>query len=637
LKNRRFIPLAVYILLMILFLSWSMGIFGQNGGDIPYSEVVSLFHKEQVKSFVAEGDSIVLTLHSPYKGQTTLTALLANPDAFQQEMHQLFAEQTESGILESYNFIPDSGISPYDFILPLLIVGLILLFVWAIFMGRMNASNPLQNFGKARTVLGVPDGKKVTFADVAGADEEKEELQEVVDFLRDPEKYTKIGARIPHGLLLVGPPGTGKTLLARAVAGEADVQFLSISGSDFVEMYVGVGASRVRDLFDQAKKLAPAIIFIDEIDAVGRKRGSGLGGGHDEKEQTLNQLLVEMDGFGRTEGVIVLAATNRPDILDPALLRPGRFDRQIHVGRPDVKGREEILKVHAKGKRLDESVNLNTIARSTAGFTGADLSNLLNEAAIMAARDNRPVLTMEDLNEAMMKIIAGPAKKSRTKTRKDLKTTAIHEAGHAVATYKLPTQDPVRHITIIPRGQSLGSTWSLPHDDSSNMTRNEMYEEIVSLLGGRVAEDLFIGDISVGASNDIDRATKLAKDMVARYGMCEKLGTVSYLDGGEVFIGRDYQTTKSYSEKVAATIDDEVKLLIDKAYAHCKQILSDNGEKLKELVDYLLEHESISGEQFEALMEGRELTEMSQTSLFDGFEEVTEEPAPVEESQEMEE
>ena len=620
-KNRRFIPLAVYILLMILFLSWSMGIFGQNGGDIPYSEVVSLFRQEQVKSFVAEGDSIVLTLHSPYKGQTTLTALLANPDAFQQEMHQLFAEQTESGILESYNFIPDSGISPYDFILPLLIVGLILLFVWAMFMGRMNASNPLQNFGKARTVLGVPDGKKVTFADVAGADEEKEELQEVVDFLRDPEKYTKIGARIPHGLLLVGPPGTGKTLLARAVAGEADVQFLSISGSDFVEMYVGVGASRVRDLFDQAKKMAPAIVFIDEIDAVGRKRGSGLGGGHDEKEQTLNQLLVEMDGFGRTEGVIVLAATNRPDILDPALLRPGRFDRQIHVGRPDVKGREEILKVHAKGKRLDESVNLNTIARSTAGFTGADLSNLLNEAAIMAARDNRPVLTMEDLNEAMMKIIAGPAKKSRTKTRKDLKTTAIHEAGHAVATYKLPTQDPVRHITIIPRGQSLGSTWSLPHDDSSNMTRNEMYEEIVSLLGGRVAEDLFIGDISVGASNDIDRATKLAKDMVARYGMCEKLGTVSYLDGGEVFIGRDYQTTKSYSEKVAATIDDEVKLLIDKAYAHCKQILSDNGEKLQELVDYLLEHESISGEQFEALMEGRELTEMSQTSLFDGFEE----------------
>ena len=623
-KNRKFTPVVVYILLMILLFSWSSGLFGQETGDIPYSEVVSLLRQEQVKSFVAEGNTISLTLRAPYNGKSTVTAVLAEPEAFLQEMGTLLAQQTEAGILESYHMVPEASLSPYDFILPLLIVGLILLFIWAIFMGRMNAANPMQNFGKARTVLGVPDGKKVTFADVAGADEEKEELAEVVDFLRDPKKYTEIGARIPHGLLLVGPPGTGKTLLARAVAGEADVQFLSISGSDFVEMYVGVGASRVRDLFDQAKKIAPAIIFIDEIDAVGRKRGSGLGGGHDEKEQTLNQLLVEMDGFGRTEGVIVLAATNRPDILDPALLRPGRFDRQIHVGRPDVKGREDILKVHARGKRLDESVNLRTIARSTAGFTGADLSNLLNEAAIMAARDNRPVLTMEDLNEAMMKIIAGPAKKSRVKNRKDLKVTAIHEAGHAVATYKLPTQDPVRHITIIPRGQSLGSTWSLPHDDSSNMTRNEMYEEIVSLLGGRVAEDLFIGDISVGASNDIDRATKLAKDMVARYGMCEKLGTVSYLDGGEVFIGRDYQTTKSYSEKVAATIDDEVKLLIDKAYGHCKQLLSDNSQKLNELVDYLLEHESISGEQFEALMEGRELETMSQTSLFDGFEEAQE-------------
>ena len=630
-KKIRLSPIFVYILMMILVFSWSSGLFAQDAGDIPYSEVVSLLRQEQVKSFVAEGNFISLTLRAPYNGENTVTAVLAEPDAFLQEMGTLLAEQSEAGILESYHIVPKAAVSPYDLILPLLIVGLILLFVWAIFMGRMNASNPLQNFGKARTVLGVPDGQKVTFEDVAGADEEKEELAEVVDFLRDPDKYTKIGARIPHGLLLVGPPGTGKTLLARAVAGEADVQFLSISGSDFVEMYVGVGASRVRDLFEQAKKMAPAIIFIDEIDAVGRKRGSGLGGGHDEKEQTLNQLLVEMDGFGRTEGVIVLAATNRPDILDPALLRPGRFDRQIHVGRPDVKGREDILKVHAKGKCLDETVNLKTIARSTAGFTGADLSNLLNEAAIMAARDNRPVLNMEDLNEAMMKIIAGPAKKSRVKNRKDLKVTAIHEAGHAVATYKLPTQDPVRHITIIPRGQSLGSTWSLPHDDSSNMTRNEMYEEIVSLLGGRVAEDLFIGDISVGASNDIDRATKLAKDMVARYGMCEKLGTVSYLDSGEVFIGRDYQTTKSYSEKVAATIDDEVKILIDKAYAHCKQLLSDNDQKLKDLVDYLLEHESISGEQFEALMEGRELSEMSQTSLFDGFEEAAEETQETEE------
>ena len=618
-KNRRFIPLIIYVLVMILVMSWAMGLFDQGSSGIPYSEVVKLFRQEQVKSFVVEDDTIALTLWEPYDGKTSITTTLGDPEAFRQEMHELLLEQTDSGVLVSYTFYPERQTTPYDFILPLLLVGLVLLFVWAMFMGRMNNSNPLQNFGKARTVLGVPDGKKVTFADVAGADEEKQELQEIVDFLRDPDKYTQIGARIPHGLLLVGPPGTGKTLLARAVAGEADVQFLSISGSDFVEMYVGVGASRVRDLFEQAKKMAPAIIFIDEIDAVGRKRGSGLGGGHDEKEQTLNQLLVEMDGFGRTEGVIVLAATNRPDILDPALLRPGRFDRQIHVGRPDVKGREEILKVHAKGKRLDDSVNLHTIARSTSGFTGADLSNLLNEAAIMAARDNRPALTMEDLNEAMMKIIAGPAKKSRVQTRRDLNTTAIHEAGHAVATYRLPTQDPVRHITIVPRGQSLGSTWSLPHDDSSNMTRNEMYEEIVSLLGGRVAEDLFIGDISVGASNDIDRATKLAKDMVARYGMCEKLGTVSYLDGGEVFIGRDYQTTKSYSEKVAGTIDEEVKLLIDKAYAQCRQILTENSDKLKQLADYLLANESMSGEQFEALMEGKQIEGISATSLFDGF------------------
>ena len=624
-KNRRFFPLLVYVLIMILVMSWASGIFDGGADDIPYSQIVQLFRQEQVKSFEVQDDVIYMNLHTAYLGKTSVSADLADVESFRQEMHTLLREQVEAGILQSYQFHPDSKFSPYDLVLPFVIVGLILLFAWAMLMGRMNNQNPLQNFGKARTVLGVPDGKKVTFADVAGADEEKQELQEVVDFLRDPEKYTKIGARIPHGLLLVGPPGTGKTLLARAVAGEADVQFLSISGSDFVEMYVGVGASRVRDLFDQAKKLAPAIIFIDEIDAVGRKRGSGMGGGHDEKEQTLNQLLVEMDGFGRTEGVIVLAATNRPDILDPALLRPGRFDRQIHVGRPDVKGREEVLKVHAKEKKLDASVNLKTIARATAGFSGADLSNLLNEAAILAARENRPVLSMEDLNEAMMKIIAGPAKKSRVQTRKDLKTTAIHEAGHAVATYLLPTQDPVRHITIIPRGQSLGSTWSLPHDDSSNMTRNEMYEEIVTLLAGRVAEDLFVGDISVGASNDIDRATKLARDMVARYGMCEKLGTVSYLGGGEVFIGRDYQTTKSYSEKVAGTIDDEVKILVDKAYGHCKQLLADNAEKLHQLVEYLLEKESINGDQFEALMEGREIGESTVSTLFDGFEEKDEE------------
>ena len=631
-KRTRWIPLIVYVALMAAFLGWISNLFTTTQDSLPYSTVVELFRKEQVRQFVVEDQTITMELNKPYNGQTTITAPLADPESFRQEMHDLLTEQTESGVLESYNFVPDRGFSPYTLILPLLVVGVVLLFIWALLMGRMSsAGNPMSGFSKARTVLGVPGDKKVTFDDVAGADEEKEELQEIVDFLKNPEKFTEIGARIPHGLLLVGPPGTGKTLLARAVAGEAGVQFLSISGSDFVEMYVGVGAGRVRDLFEQARKIAPAIVFIDEIDAVGRKRGSGLGGGHDEKEQTLNQLLVEMDGFTRSEGVIVLAATNRPDILDPALLRPGRFDRQIHVGRPDVKGREEILKVHAKDKKLDASVNLKTVARSTAGFTGADLSNLLNEAAILAARADRPVLTMEDMNEALMKITAGPAKKSRVQTRKDLKETAVHEAGHAVAMYNLPTHDPVRQITIVPRGQSLGATWYLPKDDSSNLTRNEMYEQIVSLLGGRVAEALFLGDISVGASNDIDRATKLAKDMVARYGMCEKLGTVSYLDGGEVFIGRDYQTTKSYSEKVAGTIDDEVRALIDKAYDHCKQILTDNSDKLHKVVDFLLEKETMTGEQFEAVMQGREVGDASSTSMFDGFEDGKEDPKATEE------
>ncbi len=621
-KKRTSISVILYIAVLVLIFSFVIGAFGELNKGLSYSQVVQLFEQEQVKSFQVSGSTIYLELHTPYQGKTELQGAVGSSDAFRRELWDRIQAQSASGVLESYDFAAQKTITFYDMILPLLIVGLLLLLVWFFLMSRAQAGgNPMSNFGKARTVLGVPDGKKVTFADVAGADEEKAELQEVVDFLRDPKKYTAIGARIPHGLLLVGPPGTGKTLLARAVAGEADVQFLSISGSDFVELYVGVGASRVRDLFDQAKKVAPAIIFIDEIDAVGRKRGSGLGGGHDEKEQTLNQLLVEMDGFGRTEGVIVLAATNRPDILDPALLRPGRFDRQIHVGRPDVKGREEILKVHARNKRMDSSVDLKVVARSTAGFTGADLSNLLNESAILAARENRPVLTMEDINEALMKITAGPAKKSRVQTRKDLRETAIHEAGHAVAMYHLPTHDPVRYITIIPRGQSLGATWYLPKDDSANLTRNQMYEQIVSLLGGRVAEALFLGDISVGASNDIDRATKLARDMVARYGMCEKVGTVSYLDGGEVFIGRDYQTTKSYSEKVAGTIDDEVKALIDRAYDHCKKLLSENNEKVQKVVEYLLEHESMTGAQFAACMEGKEIADASETALLDDFKE----------------
>ena len=620
-KKRRILPVLLYVVALVLLLSWIGGAFGGGTDGLSYSEVVELFRNEQVKSFVVQDQSIYLELHEPYNGKNELKCDLADAGSFRSDMQSLLEEQSKSGVLESYDFRPETGFSPYDLVLPLLIVGGVLLLLWFIVMGKINSNgNPMANFGKARTTMGAT-GEKITFNDVAGADEEKQELQEIVDFLRNPQKFKEIGARIPHGLLLVGPPGTGKTLLARAVAGEADVQFLSISGSDFVELYVGVGASRVRDLFDQAKKVAPAIIFIDEIDAVGRKRGSGLGGGHDEKEQTLNQLLVEMDGFTKNEGVIVLAATNRPDILDPALLRPGRFDRQIHVGAPDVKGREEILKVHAKGKKLDGSVDLRLVARSTVGFTGADLSNLMNEAAIRAARENRPVLTMEDLNESMMKIMAGPEKRSRVRQRKDLRETAIHEAGHAVAMYHLPTQDPVLQITIVPRGRSLGATWHIPKDDSFNMTRNQMYEEIVSLLGGRVAEALFLGDISVGASNDIDRATKLARDMVARYGMCEALGTVSYLGGEELFIGRDYQTTKSYSEKVAGTIDDQVKLLVDKAYEHCAKILKDNEDKVMAVVNHLLENETMSGTQFVNCMEGREIGEATPLSLFESHEE----------------
>ena len=617
-KKTRFVPLIVYLLLLGLAFSFILGIFSTSSNAIPYSGIVSLIEDGKVKNFVVEDQTITMELYEALDGKTVVSSYLADPDGFRTQMWDTLQAQLADGTLEGFDFLPEEKFEPMDLVLPLLLAGAVLLLIWFFMMSRANNNNHMNNFGRARTTIGSPD-KKVTFDDVAGADEEKAELQEVVDFLRNPAKYTAIGARIPHGMLLVGPPGTGKTLLARATAGEADVQFLSISGSDFVEMYVGVGASRVRDLFAQAKKVAPAIIFIDEIDAVGRKRGSGLGGGHDEKEQTLNQLLVEMDGFARTEGVIVLAATNRPDILDPALLRPGRFDRQIYVGAPDAKGRAEILKVHTKDKRLDSSVNLNTLALATSGFTGADLSNLVNEAAILAARNNRPVISIADLDEAMMKVVAGPEKRSRVRLQKDQRLTAIHEAGHAVAMYRLPTHDPVRQITVIPRGQALGLTWSSPREDSTHLTRNEMYEQIVALLGGRVAEALFVGDISTGASSDIDRATKLARDMVARYGMCEKLGTVSYLSGGEVFIGRDYGTTKSYSEQVAGTIDEEVKLLIDKAYRHCEQILTDDKEKLMQVVDFLMERETMSGTQFADCMEGREIGEASSTSLFDAF------------------
>ena len=628
-RKNRFLPLVIYLLLLVLAFSWIINIFGKSANALPYSQIVSMIEKGEVKSFVVADQTITLDLHQELNGKTTVASYLADPDGFRAQMWDTLQAQLANGTLEGFDFLPQETFKPMDLVLPLLLAGAVLLVIYFFMMTRASNNNNLNNFGKARTVMGVPNNKKVTFEDVAGADEEKAELQEVVDFLRNPQKYTAIGARIPHGMLLVGPPGTGKTLLARATAGEAGVQFLSISGSDFVEMYVGVGASRVRDLFAQAKKVAPAIIFIDEIDAVGRKRGSGLGGGHDEKEQTLNQLLVEMDGFARTEGVIVLAATNRPDILDPALLRPGRFDRQIYVGAPDAKGRQEILKVHTKDKRLDSSVDLSTLALATSGFTGADLSNLVNEAAILAARNNRPVISMADMDEAMMKVVAGPEKRSRVRLQKDMKLTAIHEAGHAVAMYRLPTHDPVRQITVIPRGQALGLTWSSPREDSTHLTRNEMYEQIVALLGGRVAEALFLGDISTGASSDIDRASKLARDMVARYGMCENLGTVSYLGGGEVFIGRDYGTTKSYSEQIAGTIDEEVKKLIDRAYRQCEQILTEDKDKLMQVVDYLMQHETMSGTQFADCMEGRAISEGSATSLFDGFKE--EQPEEIQE------
>lgn len=618
-KKRRILPILIYIAVLVLAFSWMLGLFDGNGEELSYSQVVKLFEAQQVKSFVVKENTIYLTLHQEYKGNTALTAPIDDPAQFREDMREVLQSQLKSGVLESYDFIPEEKQTPYAFILPIVLAGVIILFFWFILMGRANNNNPMNNFGRARTVNGLPGKKKITFEDVAGVDEEKAELQEVVDFLRNPQKFTEIGARIPHGILLSGPPGTGKTLLARAVAGEADVQFLSISGSDFMEMYVGVGASRVRDLFEQAKRMAPSIIFIDEIDAVGRKRGSGLGGGHDEREQTLNQLLVEMDGFSRTEGVIVLAATNRVDILDPALLRPGRFDRQIYVGRPDAKGREEILKVHAKDKRLDDSVDLHTVAMATSGFTGADLSNLLNEAAIMAAREDRMVLNMRDINDAMMKILAGPEKRSRVSLKRDLHLTAVHEAGHAVAMYSLPTHDPVHQISIVPRGNALGLTWTQPLEDSTHMTRNEMFEKIVGLLGGRVAEALFLNDISTGASNDIDRASKIARDMVSRYGMCEKLGTVSYAGGDELFIGRDYQSTKSYSEKVAGTIDDEVKSIIDAAYDRCRSILERDKEKLNQVVDFLMENETMSGAQFAACMKGEEISETSDTALLDAY------------------
>jgi len=519
------------------------------------------------------------------------------------DVGELLREHRSYGIITDDDRIPEAGTPWWMMFLPYILVIVVIGLMWYFMYNKADGgAGKAMRFGKARTKLGSDEKKKVTFADVAGAEEEKQELAEIVDFLKDPKKFTEIGARIPKGVLLVGPPGTGKTYIAKAVAGEAGVPFLSISGSDFVELYVGVGASRVRDLFEQAKKAAPAIIFIDEIDAVGRHRGAGYGGGHDEREQTLNQLLVEMDGFGNNEGVIIIAATNRPDILDPALMRPGRFDRQVYVGLPDMNDREKVLEIHSKSKKLGSSVNLRNVARSTSGFTPADLENLLNEAALLAARRGDKSLTQDDIEKSMLKIIAGPAKKTRVRSEQVNKLVAYHEAGHAIAMKFLPTQDPVHHISIIPRGMANGYTISLPREDVYSRSRTEMKEEIVSLLGGRVAEKLVLEDISTGASNDIQRASAIARDMVTKYGMSERLGPISFAsDNDEVFLGRDFASKRAFSEEIAGIIDEEVGAIVDAAYKHCEKILTDNMDKLHEVAKFLLEKETMEAEEFYAV------------------------------------
>ena len=599
--NRRmnFRPLVFLVLCLLVVMYLARTMSRQN--DITYGEMRQLFVQEKVQSFAINDTRLTATL----KDQTTATCHIHDFSLFYDDLNDLVVEQYEKGIITAYDYPSAAGTNWLQVLLPYVLAVMAFILLMNL-MTRMNGggaggvSDKMAHFGEAR-VSSIPEGdKKVTFKDVAGADEEKEELQEIVEFLRDPDKYLKLGAHIPKGVLLVGPPGTGKTLLAKAVAGEAGVKFLSISGSDFVEMYVGVGASRVRDLFVQAKKDAPAIVFIDEIDAVGRQRGSGLGGGHDEREQTLNQLLVEMDGFGSNEGVVVLAATNRVDILDPALLRPGRFDRQVYVGLPDIKGREEILKIHARNKPLAEDVDLGQVAKGTPGFTGADLENLLNEAALLTGRQNKAAIDKACIDEAVIKVIAGPEKHSRVIPQQERKLTAYHEAGHAVVMRALPQHDPVHQITIVPRGQAGGMTISLPDEDRSYLSREYMIQQIVSLLGGRAAEQLMLGDISTGASNDIQRATSLARRMVGTYGMSEKLGTVAFDTGSdEVFIGKSMGHTRPYSEKTAAEMDSEIRAIIDDAYQKAQDILKTYQRQLTDIAEYLLANETMTGDVFE--------------------------------------
>lgn len=605
-KNYKLAIFYTVLTVGIILSLWLMFRSINTADSIVYSDLVEMFTNKEVKSFEVDKNNRVVIAKKDGK---VVQYQLRDFSIFYYDFSDMIKEQVADGTIEKYEYEPLAVTPWWAKALPTVAVMVVIALLWFYMMNQAagGKGSKIASFGKSRAKLGSDEKRKVYFKDVAGADEEKEELTEIVDFLRTPAKYTKLGARIPHGVLLVGPPGTGKTLLAKAVAGESGVPFYSISGSDFVEMYVGVGASRVRDLFDTAKKNPASIIFIDEIDAVGRHRGAGLGGGHDEREQTLNQLLVEMDGFGSGDGVIVMAATNRPDILDPALLRPGRFDRQITVNYPDLKGRKDILHVHAKGKPFENTVDFHKVAQTTVGFTGADLANLLNESALLAARKGKNLIGMDEIEDSYMKVIMGPKKKSKVRTEHDNRLTAFHEAGHAIAAYFSPGADPVKHITIIPAGSAGGVTVMVPERDVTYKSKNQMFDDIVVSLGGRVAEQLTMEDISSGASSDIRQATAVARNMVMKYGMSDRLGPILYgseHSSDEVFLGRDFSTGKDYSEKTASEIDDEIRAIIDRAYKRCSEILEAHSDKLRKLAEYLVKAESVDGDQFRALMEG---------------------------------
>lgn len=605
-KNYKLAIFYTVLTVGIILSLWLMFRSINTADSIVYSDLVEMFTNKEVKSFEVDKNNRVVIAKKDGK---VVQYQLRDFSIFYYDFSDMIKEQVADGTIEKYEYEPLAVTPWWAKALPTVAVMVVIALLWFYMMNQAagGKGSKIASFGKSRAKLGSDEKRKVYFKDVAGADEEKEELTEIVDFLRTPAKYTKLGARIPHGVLLVGPPGTGKTLLAKAVAGESGVPFYSISGSDFVEMYVGVGASRVRDLFDTAKKNPASIIFIDEIDAVGRHRGAGLGGGHDEREQTLNQLLVEMDGFGSGDGVIVMAATNRPDILDPALLRPGRFDRQITVNYPDLKGREDILHVHAKGKPFENTVDFHKVAQTTVGFTGADLANLLNESALLAARKGKNLIGMDEIEDSYMKVIMGPKKKSKVRTEHDNRLTAFHEAGHAIAAYFSPGADPVKHITIIPAGSAGGVTVMVPERDVTYKSKNQMFDDIVVSLGGRVAEQLTMEDISSGASSDIRQATAVARNMVMKYGMSDRLGPILYgseHSSDEVFLGRDFSTGKDYSEKTASEIDDEIRAIIERAYKRCSEILEAHSDKLRKLAEYLVKAESVDGDQFRALMEG---------------------------------